>query len=238
MERFARAYSHLARRSRIELQVSPGDSERRYPVQLLGVMQSDRNLLLAAPANADRSLIAVHQGQVMTCRWLNPTTVFYFRAAISKLAFEPVPVMYLGQLHEVRRRRLRSLPRAHCALSASVRSPQFLHAALITDLSVGGAQIGTDSDLGLRQGQAIELSLRPQLLDRDFVVTLPCTVSACPGNLDAEHPEIHFYGLNFIAPGEKELLILHGYVQERLAQEADLLGQMLLGEPDSGPATD
>ncbi len=238
MERFARAYSQVARRSRVELQVSAGDSERRYTVQLLGVMQADRNLLLSAPANADRSLIAVHQGQAMTCRWLNPTTAFFFRAIINKLAFEPTPVMYLGQLHDVRRRTLRSLPRARCALSAAVRSPQFLHAALITDLSVGGAQIGTDSDLGLQKGQALELSLRPQLLDRDFVVTLQCTVSARLGNLDVEHPQIHFYGLTFIAPGEKELLVLHGYVQERLAQEADLLGQMLLGEPDSGPALD
>lgn len=126
MERFARAYGDLPHRSRFELQVSPGDSDRRFPVELLGAMRSPRHLLISAPANRDNSLIAVTKGQAMTCRWCNATTAFRFRAVIANPAFEPAPVVYLGQLHAARRR---TLPRALAALSASVRTPA-AHAAL------------------------------------------------------------------------------------------------------------
>jgi hypothetical protein len=89
-------------------------------------MRSPRHLLISAPANRDNSLIAVTKGQAMTCRWCNATTAFRFRAVIANPAFEPAPVVYLGQLHAARRR---TLPRALAALSASVRTPA-AHAAL------------------------------------------------------------------------------------------------------------
>jgi len=229
MERFARSYADLARRARFEMQVSPGDSERRFPVDLLGVLRAPRNLLISAPANRDNSLIAVTKGQAMTCRWFNPTTVFRFRAMITSLAFEPKPVVYLGQLHAIRRRTLRALPRALAALSASVRTPTPFP-ALVTDLSVGGAQVGAAGDLGVAPGQQVELAIRPRLVERDFVVALKCSVASVQGHADPEHPQIHFYGLNFLEPGDTDLLILHACVQERLAQETDLLTQLLLGE--------
>lgn len=229
MERFARDYGDLPARSRFELQVSPGDSERRFAVDLLGVVRSPRHLVISAPANPDKSLIAVAKGQAMTCRWFNATTVFRFRAVIANLAFEPAPLVYLGQLHAARRRTLRTLPRALAAISASVRTPA-AHAALVTDLSVGGAQIGSLTDLQVHAGQQVELSFRPRLVGRDFVVTLNCTVASVQGHADPRHPEIHFYGLNFLELAERDLLVLHACVQERLAQESDLLSQMLLAE--------
>ncbi|MFO1399930.1 MAG: PilZ domain-containing protein [Steroidobacteraceae bacterium] len=229
MERFARDYGDLPARSRFELQVSPGDSERRFAVDLLGVSRTPRYLLISAPANPDKSLIAVTKGQAMTCRWANATTVFRFRAVIANLAFEPRPLVYLGQLHAARRRTLRTLPRALAAISASVRTPA-PHAALVTDLSVGGAQVGSSTDLNLHAGQAVELSFRPRVIGRDFVVTLACTVASVPGQADPRHPEIHFYGLNFLEPSEQDLLLLHACVQERLAQETDILTQMLLAD--------
>ena len=234
MERFARAYVDLARRSRVLLQVSATDSERRFSVELLGVMTAGRNLLISAPATPDKSLIAVRQGQVLTCRWLSASNLYHFGAAITNLAFEPQPVVYLGQLHGIQRRALRSLPRARAALNAVIRSPA-THAALVTDMSLGGAQIGATSDLQLGIGQIVELAIRPRLFDRDFVVTLKCTVVSTLGAADADHPNIHFYGLTFIEPTETDLLVLHGFVQERLAQEADRLSQMLvlLGEADA-----
>ena len=109
LARFARAYGEQLKRLRVELQVAPAGSEQRFHVGLLGVLQSGRNLLVSAPANLDKSLIAVRQGQVMTCRWLSPSAIFQFQAAITKLLFEPSPVMYLGELHQVRHKPLREV---------------------------------------------------------------------------------------------------------------------------------
>jgi hypothetical protein len=86
--------------------------------------------------------------------------------------------------------------------------------------------------LALEPGHTAELALRPKLLGRDFVLNLKCSIVASKGAIDREHPNIHFYGLNFLGLSELEELVLHGCVQERLAQEPDLLSQLLLGEPN------
>ena len=83
LARFARSYGDLVRRSRIELQVTPAGSEQRFNVNLMGVLQSGRNMLVSAPANPDKSLIAVRQSQVMTCQWLSAAAIFQFQAAIT-----------------------------------------------------------------------------------------------------------------------------------------------------------
>lgn len=236
MERFARAYSDAVRRQRAELQVQAVGSDRRFTVEVLGMQGSRRTILVSAPANVDKSLIAVRQGQILTCRWLNPSTVFQFQAAITKLVFEPMPMLYLGELHGVQYRELRALPRARAALSGALRTPAPLP-ALVTDLSVSGAQVGVTDGPRLAIGQEVELALRPRLFQKDFVLNLASRIVADQGALDPEHPNIHFFGLNFAAPTETDQLVLHGIVQERLAQEADRLGQLLLSEATNSTST-
>lgn len=68
MERFARSYSEALLHTRTEIQVQPAGSNRRYNVEVIGVHDASRMVIVSAPANADRSLIAVHQGQIVTCR--------------------------------------------------------------------------------------------------------------------------------------------------------------------------
>ncbi|MFT3905431.1 MAG: PilZ domain-containing protein [Steroidobacteraceae bacterium] len=112
-----------------------------------------------------------------------------------------------------------------------MRIPQ-PHSALVVDLSVGGAQLGVGGDLGLALGARAELAIRPRMMERDFVLALPCQITAVLGAQDPEHPQIHFYGLSFDALGEHEQLVLHAYVQERMAAETDLLSQTLLLEAE------
>ncbi len=138
-------------------------------------------------------------------------------------------MLYLGDLHAIQSHALRGLPRARLALPASLRTPSPV-AALVTDLSVGGAQIAMANGPPLAAGSTVELSLRQTLFHREFVLTLNCRVVTDQGALERDHPAIHFYGLVFDAPTESQQLILHGIVQEHLAHEADRLGQLLLSE--------
>jgi hypothetical protein len=229
MERFARACADALRRRRAELQVSPLNSDRKFAVELFGQIVSGRTIAVSAPANADRSLVAVMPGQILRCRWLSPSTVFQFDAAVKKLVFEPQPMLYLGDVHAIQSRALRELPRARAALPASLRTDQPLP-VLVTDLSVGGAQVAIANVPALAVGATAELSLRQTLFHRDFVLTLSCRVVSDQGATEPDHPAIHFYGLVFDTPTETQQLILHGIVQEHLAREADRLGQLLLSE--------
>jgi hypothetical protein len=59
-------------------------------------------------------------------------------------------------------------------------------------------------------------------------------VTATLGQVDAEHPLVSFFGLQFGALESQDELALHAYVQERLVQEADLLSQLLASEAAAG----
>jgi len=229
MEMLVRAYSELGRRTRLELQVSPGDGELRCNCAVLGVVRGQRLVMIAAPRTRDNSLIAVTKGHGMTCQWLNATTAFRFRAVIANLAFEPAPIVYLGQMSNVRRRTLRGDPRAVTALTGALRTPALI-AALVTDLSLSGARIGVAGEPALETGQKVELALRPKHFGRDFTLDLDCTVAGSMGHADPDHPSISFFGLQFDTPSDHALLVLHACVQERLAQETDLLSQLLMSE--------
>jgi hypothetical protein len=124
---------------------------------------------------------------------------------------------------------LRELPRARVAMPATLRWPKS-GAALLTDLSVGGARIGLFEDAQPPVGTEARLILVAQLFGEEFKLDLPCRVASDQGALDPNHPQVRFYGLTFTEPTERDKLVLHGIVQEQLAREADRLGQLLLSE--------
>ncbi|MEY4761961.1 MAG: hypothetical protein RLZZ200_1817 [Pseudomonadota bacterium] len=233
MERFAKAHAESILRVRTELQIQPAGSASRYTVELIGVDAGTRMVIVSAPRGADRSLMAVHQGQIVICRWMNPSTAFRFEAAISRLVFDPVPVLYLGEMHGIQFRQMRELPRARTAIAASLRTPVPM-AAMVTDLSVSGARIGVSNIIPLDVGQDAELSLRVRLFQQDFTLTLACRIASDQGETDPEHRDIHFYGLGFLNLRPEEQLTLHGIVQQQLASDTDRLSRLLQSEASQG----
>jgi hypothetical protein len=229
MERFAKSYSEALLHTRTEIQLQPAGSNRRYNVEVIGVHDATRMVIVSAPANADRSLIAVHQDQIVTCRWMNATTVFRFDASIARLVFDPLPMLHLNELHSIQFRELRQVPRARSAIAAALRTPVPM-AALVTDLSVTGARVGVSSAVPLDAGQDVDLAVRVQLFNRDFTLTLGCRINSDLGELDADHPDIRFYGLQFTRTNDADMLAVHGMVQQQLALEADRLGHLLQAE--------
>jgi PilZ domain-containing protein len=232
MTHLARAYGELHRRARFELQLCPAEGAKWFTVTMLGVSRVSGHLIVSAPQTPDRALIAVSRGNTLSCSWANSAYLFKFRATITNLAFEPTPLVYLGRIQGVRRQTVRAESRALTALSAALHTPS-AQPALITDLSTLGARIGTATALTLKAGQPLKLTLRPRMLGRDFEMTLRCTLVSSLAAADALHPHVQFYGLKFQNISNENRLILHAYVQERLALEGDFLSQLLLS--DAGP---
>lgn len=121
------------------------------------------------------------------------------------------------------------MPRARSAIASALRTPVPM-AALVTDLSVTGARVGVSNAVLLEPGQDVELALRVQMFHRDFTLTIGCRIASDLGELDAEHPDIRFYGLSFTRTNDADMLALHGIVQQQLALEADRLGHLLQSE--------
>lgn len=227
LELLAKDYGDASQRARFNLSISPGDSDKSYTVWVLGVVRDKRHLIVTAPTTANNALIAVIKGQMLTCRWFNPTTAFRFKASILKLAFEPIPLLYLEIAEDVERKIARRLPRALMNIHAMLRRPDPVE-ALVLDLSVGGARLALDRDEKIAVGERVHLNIRPRLLERSFLLTVECSVTAVLGATDSKHPDIQFIGVEFHDLNEHDLLIVHACVQEQLAHEADWLTQVLI----------
>lgn len=231
LEAFARDYGGAFERSRINLLVTPGESDKTFPVTVLGVLAARRYLIVSAPTTPEGSLIAVFKGLTLTCRWFNASTAFLFQAVITKVAFEPEPLLYLKLNSRTSRRAVRTLPRALVNLPAALKLPA-VATSLVVDLSVTGARIAVTRDTALQAGQELELSMKPHILDRDFLLTINCKVATAPEAGPPGHSDIAFYGLKFSELPDLDLLVLQAYVQECLMREMDTLAHVLLDAPE------
>jgi PilZ domain/Flagellar protein YcgR len=221
-----RDYANIPHRSRCGVKIAPNETGESFLCWVIGVSHENRCLVMTAPARPDKALAPISQGQVWFCRMFSSTSVFRFRGAILKVAFEPYPHLHVLVPEVIERRNIRRTPRALVSLQATLAVPES-HYAMIVDLSVGGARVGADTKLALDVGHALELVTTIEVLGRQEELRLTASVAVVYGTSDARHPDIAFYGLSFEPPDERTTLLLHGYVQEQLASEYDGLGQVL-----------
>jgi hypothetical protein len=226
LEALLRDHADIGARSRMAMRISPGESDVVYDVNVVGVIRSKRILVLTAPTKPDGSLIAVNKGQSLTCRWFSPSTAFRFRATITRLLFEPVPLVHVELPSQAERRTVRGVPRALVALRALLRAPEDIE-AVVLDLSTGGARVAVVADAALRKRQEVVLLMRPTVMHRPFELAIRCQVSGAVAAADNKHQQLAFYGLTFLDRTENNLLVLHAYVHECLAAETDVLTQLL-----------
>jgi hypothetical protein len=109
--------------------------------------------------------------------------------------------------------------------------------AVIVDISTSGVRLAVHESVKLVKGQDILLLARPNMLRREFKLSLYCQVTATVPP-DPKYPHIDFYGVNFDHLSDNELLILHSYVQECLSLETDSLSQVLLLNSKEVDSTD
>ena len=221
-----RDYSNITQRARCGVKIAPKETGESYLCWVIGVSHENRCLVMTAPARPDGALAPISKGQVWYCRMFSATSVFRFRGAILKVAYEPYPYLHILVPEVIEKQLIRKLPRALVSLGARLAVPE-IHDVTITDLSVGGARIGADKKLALEVGAIVQLMSTIEVLGRTQEMRLRAKVAAVYGVADSRHPGIVFYGLAFDALEERIVLMLHGYVQQRLASEYDGLGQVL-----------
>lgn len=226
LEALHRDYDSGGDTQHLSISIAKSESDKAYPVQLMGV--HGQSIIVTAPMQSDGSIVPVLGGQVLICRTFQLTSAFRFTAAASKAAFEPFPHLYLQLKKEVEQRQIRGAPRARVAVRAELQTTDKLP-CVICDLSTGGARIAVDiAAFALEKGKKAKLTATVEVLKSKFVLELPVTVLNSMGPTDSRHPNVTFYGLKFDAPGEREGLILHGYVSEHLLSDFNGLWQMLM----------
>jgi hypothetical protein len=221
-----RDYSNIPQRSRCGIKIAPKETDDSYLCWVIGVSHENRCLVMTAPVRPDKSLAAITKGQVWFCRMFSSTSVFRFRGAIMKVAFEPYPYLHILVPEVIEKRLIRQLPRALVSLPGKLTVPAE-HPVTVVDLSVGGARIAVDKKLVLEVGTAVHLGASLEVLGQQREVDFSAKVATNYGVVDSRHPSVAFYGLAFEGLDERMVFMLHGYVQQRLASEYDGLGQVL-----------
>jgi c-di-GMP-binding flagellar brake protein YcgR len=110
---------------------------------------------------------------------------------------------------------------------ATLHDGQVTEPAMLTDLSVAGAQVAVPAGMVLKAGQQVQIGLRLRLLERDHTLRLDCTIMTDRGEPDPEHPLVNFLGVRFAELDEVTSLVLLGYVQHLMLQQGDQLGRLL-----------
>ncbi|MGD9842775.1 MAG: PilZ domain-containing protein [Steroidobacteraceae bacterium] len=228
LESFATAYGGTQDRSRFSILITPRSSNRTYKVTALGVLPAKRELIISSLLAADGGVIAGYQGLTLQCNWVSASTLFRFDAVITKVVLEPQPMLYLRLSDQTQHRPVRTVPRALVSLLVELRLPQEQD-ALLVDLSTSGARVAMFDDPPVAAGGKLELSIKPKLhLDLDLQLVLKCTVVGEAKPALPEFPSIVFRGLQFNEVAERDLLVLHAYVQQNLVDELDSLANVLL----------
>jgi hypothetical protein len=221
-----RDYSNVAQRARCGVKIAPRETGESYLCWVIGVSQENRGLVMTAPARPDKALAPISKGQVWFCRMFSSTSVFRFRGAILKVAFDPYPYLHILVPEVIEKRLIRQLPRALVSLQATLFVPDS-HFASVVDLSVGGARVAVDKKLELDVRQPVQLGILIDMLGKTQDLRLQAKVAVVYGVADTRHPGVAFYGVAFDGLDERVTFMLHGYVQQQLAREYDSLGQVL-----------
>jgi c-di-GMP-binding flagellar brake protein YcgR len=227
LDALMREYADIGARSRTGLLLTPGEGKENYTVSAVGVIRAKGILVVTAPLTAEGALVAVMNGQVLTCRWFGATTAFRFKVKIVRMVFDPVPLLHVELPPVVERRTVRGVPRALSTLRAAIKTPSDVEVAIV-DISISGARIAVATDVSLPQGKEIVLHARPRMMSRQFEITVRARVVVDFGYSDPRHPDVQFFGVEFGEMSDQTLLTLHAYVQECLAFETDTLAQMLM----------
>jgi hypothetical protein len=229
LQALSRDYPSWAQPKRYSVFISASDPGEGHVCWVVGVSTANRCLILTAPSRPDKSLVAVTKGQIWYCKLFNATTVYKFRALVLKVGFEPFHYMHLEVPQNIERRVIREMPRATTNLEATVTTTDTIHAVMV-DLSVSGARIALDAAANLKAGHDVEVRATVNLLGRAHALQLFAKVIAAYGKVEARHPNVQFYGLQFAPLPEQTALVLHAYVQQQLVRQYDGLGQALTAE--------
>jgi hypothetical protein len=219
-------YSNIVQRARHGVKIAPKEIGEGYLCWVIGASPAKGCLVMTAPVHADKSLAPISKGQVWFCRMFGATTVLHFRGAVLKVALDPYPYVHIMVPEALEERLVRHVPRAQVSLPATLATPD-THIATILDLSVGGARIGVEKKLALDVGTTIQLSMTVTVLGKQQEIGLQAKVAVKYGETDTRHPVITFYGLAFESLAERQILVLHAYVQQQLAREYDGLSRVL-----------
>ena len=186
----------------------------RYTVRLIGFVKN-KTVMITAPS-IDGKLEFVRDGQTFIVRAFVGKKAYAFVTSAVKSVHSPHPYLHLAFPKEVRCTVVRRGVRAQVKVIASVGldNPERVGAAVLTDLSMGGAS-GTMKQIRGQKGEAGQIKFKVHAAEQEEVLNLKMVLrSIAP----AEGGDGYRHGFEFLDVSVYDRLILSAFVHQILAE--------------------
>ncbi|WP_394779477.1 flagellar brake protein [Undibacterium sp.] len=188
----------------------------RFTVKMIGFLKS-KSIIVSAPTS-DGGAPRIREGQVFIVRAFTGKTAYAFTCSALKSVFFPYPYLHLSYPTQVRSTVIRQGARATVKIIASVSigSEEQTAAALLNDLSTGGASGVIKKIIG-EKGDTGTIKFKVKAAGNDEILTLNIVLRSIE---QMENGEGHRYGFQFSDLDTQSRLILSAFVHQTLV-EAD-----------------
>lgn len=201
----------------LQLQFSPGSADDRYYVKLIGFLE-DKSILVTTP-RMDGSALKIPVDQRFIVRMISGNSAQGFTATALYSTTRPYPHLHLTYPKDLESITVRKAERVNCKLIVTVQNEESENSsdeglsATMQDISTAGSQLLTLDSIG-QKGQTITINSKVKVADIEQYLTITGIIRRVvePKNKDAKYE----YGIEFILLEDKDKLLLHGFVYERM----------------------
>jgi c-di-GMP-binding flagellar brake protein YcgR len=207
------------------LQLQFSSSEQRFYCKVIGYMEGV-SILITTPQHNGRTLM-VREGIGVSVRMISGVTMYGFKTTIRHSCLKPFPYLHLAYPKEMEQSIVRKAQRIRVKMLVTVEVPAIeagkinRKTATILDLSSHGALLSS-SEKFANKGEMITIRAKLQMANAQELIAIPAivrNVREVPAEGE-EGPSIQ-YGVEFEMGEGNEIILLHGYIYERMMRRGN-----------------
>lgn len=203
----------------LQLQFVGDDRDRRYNARVIGYLPG-QSLVVTTPRR-DNKVILIRESQPVVIRMLSGNSVYAFTTQVLCSCNKPYPYLHLGYPKQLERIVVRKAQRARADLIISVypgdtdRDEGEPKSAVMLDVSTTGSLLRSTASVG-EVGEKVRLSTRLQFGKVQTYLSIPCTIRNVRKERGDGGRTLYYTGVEFQVTEEQDIILLHGFVYERL----------------------
>lgn len=211
----------------IDLELQTGDTlhlqfvgdERRYNARVIGYLPG-QSLVVTTPRR-DNKVMLVREGQPVVIRMLSGNSVYAFTTQVLCTCSKPYAYLHIGYPKQLERIVVRKAQRARAEQIISVSpanedaSEAEPKSAVMLDISTTGSLLRSTTALG-RVGETVRLSTRMNIANLQSYLCIPSAIRNVRQERGNDGRTLYYTGVEFQVTEEKDMILLHGFVYERL----------------------
>ena len=201
----------------LQLQFVPGNAEDRYYVKLIGFLE-DKSILVTTP-RMDGAALKILTEQKFLVRMISGNSAQGFSATAMYSTTRPYPHLHLTYPKDLQSITVRKAERVNCKLIVTVQNEEAEYSlgegksASMEDISTAGSQLFTMEAVG-NKGNTITINSKVSVAGIEQYLKISGIIRRI---VEPENEGDKFeYGIEFVLLEDKDKLILHGFVYEKM----------------------